>query len=127
MQLRRFMTKLTVAIDEAGVDVVVAQSVGPKYQRIEFAAADDQGLAVLEDATFSWPTQPHALIIVTATDSEVPPHGSSGARRGYRWSRWAGDGAGRWWGRWDSNPHWQDPKSCASAVGLRPRVFSLLD
>ena len=25
------------------------------------------------------------------------------------------------WGRWDSNPHWQDPKSCASAVGLRPR------
>src|SRR6185437_7887368 len=35
---------------------------------------------------------------------------------------------GRWfdtwgnrWGRWDSNPHWQDPKSCASAVGLRPR------
>ena len=25
------------------------------------------------------------------------------------------------WGRWDSNPHWQDPKSCASAIGLRPR------
>ena|ERR1700722_10696862 len=26
------------------------------------------------------------------------------------------------WGRWDSNPHWQDPKSCASAIGLRPRA-----
>src|SRR5450631_1174277 len=26
------------------------------------------------------------------------------------------------WGRWDLNPHWQDPKSCASAVGLRPRA-----
>src|SRR5215469_1549304 len=26
-----------------------------------------------------------------------------------------------WWGRWDSNPHWQDPKSCASAIGLRPQ------
>jgi hypothetical protein len=26
-----------------------------------------------------------------------------------------------WWGRWDSNPHWQEPKSCASAVGLRPQ------
>src|SRR5213080_3870449 len=27
---------------------------------------------------------------------------------------------GSGWGRWDLNPHWQDPKSCASAVGLRP-------
>jgi hypothetical protein len=27
-----------------------------------------------------------------------------------------------WWGRWDSNPHWQEPKSCASAVGLRPQA-----
>jgi hypothetical protein len=27
------------------------------------------------------------------------------------------------WGRWDSNPHWQEPKSCASAVGLRPPVL----
>jgi hypothetical protein len=26
------------------------------------------------------------------------------------------------WGRWDLNPYWQDPKSCASAVGLRPRM-----
>src|SRR5215467_11568027 len=28
--------------------------------------------------------------------------------------------ASQLWGRWDSNPHCQVPKTCASAVGLRP-------
>src|SRR6266566_3733342 len=26
----------------------------------------------------------------------------------------------KWWGRRELNPHWLDPKSSASAVGLRP-------
>ena len=47
-----------------------------------------------------------------------------GSRPGCRcwerpWPRECADAASKW-GRWDSNPHWQDPKSCASAIGLRP-------
>src|SRR5215469_4951535 len=53
----------------------------------------------------------------TAAENE-PPEGSRPAQLTPSSGR---PSAVREWGRWDSNPHWQDPKSCASAVGLRPQ------
>ncbi len=52
--------------------------------------------------------------------AEVPLHSKDGSRNPQLPYSNAQVG-GFSWGRWDSNPHWQEPKSCASAVGLRPR------
>ena len=52
------------------------------------------------------------LIRAMATRCCCPPESRDGSARPQNQTEW---------GRWDSNPHWQDPKSCASAVGLRPR------
>ncbi len=55
---------------------------------------------------------PHVAPAFPASNARTP----AGAVHSKRFARWSVQ-----WGRWDLNPHCQDPKSCASAVGLRPR------
>ena len=70
------------------------------------------------------PAEPHTpRKSDTATNTTVRPRGHTQKQVTTEFCRHdTGSSVGNpWWGRWDSNPHWQDPKSCASAVGLRPR------